>query len=76
MRSRERQRAQRQLRDVVPYMPNYVDPVLNLSFEGSGLGRWESTGERRDRFTFLQALADAPSHLIHFNGERFLGPYE
>jgi adenine-specific DNA-methyltransferase len=19
--------------------------------------------------------ADAPSHLIHFNGERFLGPY-
>ena len=21
-------------------------------------------------------LADAPSHLIHFNGERFLGPYE
>lgn len=20
--------------------------------------------------------ADAPSHLIHFNGERFLGPYE
>lgn len=22
------------------------------------------------------AVADAPSHLIHFNGERFLGPYE
>jgi len=20
--------------------------------------------------------ADAPSHLIHFNGERFLGPYD
>jgi len=20
-------------------------------------------------------VADAPSHLIHFNGERFLGPY-
>jgi hypothetical protein len=20
-------------------------------------------------------IADAPSHLIHFNGERFLGPY-
>ena len=20
--------------------------------------------------------ADAPTHLIHFNGERFLGPYE
>lgn len=20
--------------------------------------------------------ADSPSHLIHFNGERFLGPYE
>ena len=20
-------------------------------------------------------LADAPSHLIHFNGDRFLGPY-
>ena len=21
-------------------------------------------------------VADAPSHMIHFNGERFLGPYE
>ena len=21
-------------------------------------------------------VAEAPSHLIHFNGERFLGPYE
>jgi hypothetical protein len=21
-------------------------------------------------------LAEAPSHIIHFNGERFLGPYE
>lgn len=21
-------------------------------------------------------MADAPDHLIHFNGERFLGPYE
>ncbi|WP_295392098.1 hypothetical protein [uncultured Thiodictyon sp.] len=21
-------------------------------------------------------MADSPSHLIHFNGERFLGPYE
>jgi hypothetical protein len=21
-------------------------------------------------------VADAPSHIIHFNGERFLGPYE
>jgi len=21
-------------------------------------------------------VADAPTHLIHFNGERFLGPYE
>jgi hypothetical protein len=21
-------------------------------------------------------VADSPSHLIHFNGERFLGPYE
>ena len=21
-------------------------------------------------------VADAPSHIIHFNGERFLGPYD
>jgi hypothetical protein len=21
-------------------------------------------------------VAEAPTHLIHFNGERFLGPYE
>jgi len=24
---------------------------------------------------YLSEIADAPSHLIHFNGERFLGPY-
>ena len=40
-----------------------------------------------DRKTFLKHLnavawesevwiADAPSHLVHFNGDRFLGPYE
>ena len=44
---------------VVAYPPNYVDPVLGLTFQGPGLGRWESTGARSGRFTFLQALSDA-----------------
>jgi hypothetical protein len=26
--------------------------------------------------TCLVGNGDAPTHLIHFNGERFLGPYE
>jgi BsuBI/PstI restriction endonuclease domain len=30
---------------------------------------------RRDRWETEVWIADAPSHLIHFNGERFLGPY-
>src|SRR5215217_1738077 len=44
--------------------PTYVDPALGLPYQkgvhgGSGLGRWESTGERSGRFTFLQALANS-----------------
>ena len=41
------------------FPPSYVDPALGLTFQGPGLGRWESTGARSGRFTFLQALSDA-----------------
>jgi hypothetical protein len=41
------------------FPPNYIDPALGLTFQGPALGRWESTGPRRGRFTFLQALSDA-----------------
>ena len=44
---------------IAAFPPNYVDPALGLTFQGPGLGRWESTGARSGRFTFLQALSDA-----------------
>jgi hypothetical protein len=43
---------------IAAFPPNYVDPATGLTFQGSGLGRWEPTGARSGRFTFLQALAD------------------
>jgi hypothetical protein len=44
---------------IAAFPPNYVDPVLGLTFQGPALGRWESTGARSGRLTFLQALSDA-----------------
>ena len=44
---------------VAAFAPNYVDPVLGLTFQGTALGRWEAVGERGARFTALQALSDA-----------------
>lgn len=44
---------------IAAFPPGYVDPSTGLTFQGSALGRWESTGERSGRFTFLQALASA-----------------
>ena len=44
---------------IVAFPPNYVDPVLGLTFQGPALGRWESTGARSGRLTFLQALSGA-----------------
>ena len=43
---------------IAAFPPNYVDPVLGLTFQGPALGQWESTGERTGRFTFIQALSD------------------
>lgn len=46
----------------------YVTAFPNRSIMGKYLGEiaWETE----------VWVADAPSHLIHFNGERFLGPYD
>ena len=46
----------------------YVTAFPNRAIMGRHLGEiaWESE----------VWVADAPSHLIHFNGERFLGPYD
>jgi hypothetical protein len=44
---------------IAAFPPNYVDPALGLTFQGPGLGRWESTGARSGRFTLLQALSDS-----------------
>ena len=45
----------------------YVTAFPNRAFMSRYLGEiaWETE----------VWVADAPSHLIHFNGERFLGPY-
>ena len=43
---------------IAAFPPNYVDPVLGLTFQGPALGQWESTGERSGRFMILQALTD------------------
>jgi len=45
----------------------YVTAFPNRTIMGHYLGEiaWETE----------VWVADAPSHLIHFNGERFLGPY-
>lgn len=44
---------------IAAFPPNYVDPVLGLTFQGPGLGRWEPGDERSGPFTFFQALSDA-----------------
>jgi hypothetical protein len=44
---------------IAAFPPNYVDPALGVTFQGSALGRWEADGERRGRFTFIQALSGA-----------------
>lgn len=44
---------------VAAFTPNYIDPALGLTFQGTALGRWEATGDRTARFTALQALSDA-----------------
>ena len=41
---------------IAAFPPNYVDPSTGLTFQGPALGRWESTGERSGRFTFMQTL--------------------
>ena len=37
--------------------PNYVDPQLGLTFQGSGIGVWEPTGERSVHCTLVQPLS-------------------
>jgi len=44
---------------IVAFPPNYVDPMLGLTFQGPALGRWAAHGERTGHLTFLQALSDA-----------------
>jgi hypothetical protein len=39
--------------------PNYVDPVMGLTFQGSLVGAWEPVSERGAHFTAIQVLTDA-----------------
>jgi len=43
---------------IAAFPPNYLDPGLGLTFQGTALGRWEPAGDRIGRFTALQALSD------------------
>lgn len=45
-------------------MPNYVDPVFGLTFQGTGLAAWEPVDEQTGRFTMVQALSDADGAYI------------
>ena len=45
--------------------PNVAEEIMRALIRSS------LASQERDR-----VVAEAPSHLIHFNGERFLGPYE
>ena len=59
---------------------------LEALFGGSSAGLVFVTAflDRASMITYLRDIswetevwiAESPSHLIHFNGERFLGPYE
>ncbi len=49
---------------VVAYPPNFVDPMLGLTFHGPGLGRWEADDERNCHFAAIQALSDANGAFI------------
>jgi hypothetical protein len=59
---------------------------LKALFSGSAAGLVFVTSflGRRDMLKYLNDIswetevwiAESPTHLIHFNGERFLGPYE
>lgn len=49
---------------IAAFPPNYVDPLLGLTFQGPALGRWEADGERSGHFTFIQALSDAKGAYI------------
>lgn len=43
---------------IAAFPPNYVDPLLGLTFQGPALGQWAADGARSGRFTFIQALSD------------------
>ena len=49
---------------IAAFPANYVDAELGLTFQGTGLGRWEPDGERSARFTFFNALSDASGAYI------------
>ena len=55
-------------RDSAPFPQVEVTPATLL--DRVDLGRLEIAWETE------VWVADAPDHLIHFNGERFLGPYQ
>lgn len=48
----------------VAYAPNYVDPMLGLTYQGPMLGMWEPVSERGIHFTAIQTLIDAEGTLV------------
>lgn len=48
----------------IAYAPNYVDPVLGLTYQGPMLGTWEPISERGIHFTAIQTLTDAEGTLV------------
>jgi hypothetical protein len=42
----------------VGYVPSYADPERGVVLQGTAIGVWEPTGERRIHLTYVQALSD------------------
>jgi hypothetical protein len=49
---------------------------VGLSVSGKAVNIMNSFQTIGHGFEGARGLVDAPSHLIHFNGVRFLGPHE
>jgi hypothetical protein len=49
---------------IIGVSPNYLDPTLGLTFQGSLIGAWEPVSERGVHFTSIQALTNADGTFV------------
>ncbi len=58
----------------VPDFQSFFKPLLDIAADG----KEHSMKEARENISWETVvwIAESPTHLIHFNGERLHGPYE